>query len=332
MLTTMTNENDIAVDVCAFALPREYCDARRASDPAWKAPANRLLTDMDLRLVANPPMSQEIIACPGAAAAPTVAEADAANAGLKRMVSDDPEMFQGAIAAAPLKDIAQAVHVLRADVAASDLLLGVGLPAVFEGTPISDERFEPLFAAAEQVQRPVWLLAGKNATNSDAAGEGGNAAAKVLAGLVSSGCFQRHPRLLLIVHGALADGPTATAAALAPLGDSLPAGLFLDTAGADAGAIEGAAGVFGAARLLFGTGLPADGVAHESDGPDCDEAVLALARLDAAGLSEGDRHAVRCGNWEALVSCLPIDMPKTRLVDEDEAGDSGSDETGGAGD
>ena len=322
MLTTMTNENDIAVDVCTFALPREYCDARHASDPTWQAPTDKLLTDMDLRLVANPPMSQEIIACPGATGALTAAEADAANMGLKRMVSDDPEIFQGAIAAVPLKDIEHTLHVLRNNVATSDSLLGIGLPAIFEGTPISDEQFEPIFATAEKIQRPIWLLTAESTTTVEA-----------LAGLVFSHCFQRHPRLLLIVHDALTGAPTAAATVLAPLGNSLPAGLFLDTAGAKAGAIADAVGVFGAAHLLFGTGLPKDGVNQGDDGgvdgPDCDEAILALAELDAASVSKEDRHAVRCGNWDALVSCLPVDIPK-RFVDKDEAENGESEGTGGS--
>jgi len=234
-----------------------------------------------------------------------------ANDEMAELVTRHPDRFAGFAAALPLNDVDASLAEM--DRTAKELgALGFQLFSNVNGVPLDDDRFEPLLAAAERLDRAFWLHPTRNATWADYPTEERSdyglwwslgwpyETAAALSRLVYSGRMEAHPRLKVIAHhgggmvphfpSRLAMGPGAR-----QVGTSLPRPpmeyfrrFYADTAlfGA-AHAVRCVLDFFGPDHVLFGTDMPL--------GPPSATANT-IADLESLRLSEADLARVFAGN------------------------------------
>lgn len=277
------------------------------------------LTDLDARWRALEPfddLAQVLVLAvppleevgPPAVAADLARQANDEMAGL---VSRHRDRFAGFAAALPLNDVDASLAEMERSV--SDLgALGFQVFTNVNGLPLDDPRFDPLLAAAERLDRTLWLHPTRSAERADYPTEQRSdyglwwslgwpyETAAALSRLVYSGRMEAHPRLKLIAHhgggmvphfqSRLAMGP-----GIRQVGDRLPRPpleyfrrFHVDTAlfGA-AHAVRCVLEFFGADHVLFGTDMPLGPPSATAD---------TIADLESLGLPESDLAGVFAGN------------------------------------
>jgi aminocarboxymuconate-semialdehyde decarboxylase len=239
-------------------------------------------------------------------------EADAAldrcrlqNSGLARLHADHPERVR-VLGAVPLQDPELAARELER-LMTSDAFAGVEITTSVNGTSLGDDRFEPFWAAAEATgalvfihpttrgialpvldERYLWNLVGNPMETTVAA-----------AHLVLTGTLGRHPELrILLAHGGGAivalSGRLRHGQATVPAAGPEPAvgadaqirrRFLYDSVVHDPQLLRVLVELVGSERVLLGSDYPFDMA-------DADP----VATVRAAGLGDGDEHAVLCGN------------------------------------
>lgn len=139
--------------------------------------------------------------------------ARAVNDELAGLVADHPDRFCGFAASLPLNDVeASLLEMRRACV--EDGALGVLLHTNIGGVPLDDPRFEPLFAAAVELDRAIWLHPTRSPAWPDYPTERESKfgiwwslgwpfeTAAAMTRLVFSGVLERHPGLKILTHHA----------------------------------------------------------------------------------------------------------------------------------
>lgn len=293
MLTVMTNEiemNNITVDTCTFAVPPSTKSLPRV-------PHDDLLTDMDDRLLANPPLTQEIIAFPGMGRLDEslpLRTLKKINNGLKKLVADNPEIFEGAIATLPLGHSEQAEKVLMEEIASSDSLLGGQIPSMYHHDLLSSARFESLFKTASDISRPLWMI------DADA-----DQICEVLLNCIRQDYFVRYPHLIVIAHGVFASDKVLS------LFESIQQNhlthVYCDTALMDPRLLTTVVSTYGADNILFSSHLP---LAHLSASDDpYDMLPHAIRQVKNCVSQDTEVASILSDNWNHLMSHLPVHVP-----------------------
>jgi predicted TIM-barrel fold metal-dependent hydrolase len=203
-----------------------------------------------------------------------------ANDEMAEMVQRYPDRFVGFVCALPLNDTE--ASLLEIERGIKDLgALGAQVFTNMQGVPLDQQRFEPIFARIEELDRTVWLHPTRNATWRDYASETESdyglwwsigwpyETAAALSRLVYSGSMERHPDLKLIAHHGAGMIPHFSARlAMGPgvrqVKDSLPRPpleyfrrFYADTALFGARhAVQCVVEFFGSDHVLFGTDMP----------------------------------------------------------------------------
>jgi aminocarboxymuconate-semialdehyde decarboxylase len=227
------------------------------------------------------------------------------NSGLARLHAGCPDRVR-VLGAVPLQDPELAASELERVMATAGFA-GVEVATSVDGVPLGDARFEPFWSAAERTgalvfihpttrgvalpvlqERYLWNLVGNPMETTVAA-----------AHLVLTGTLARHPNLrILLAHGGgailalsgrLRHGQATVAAAgpaPAVAADAEIRRRFLyDSVVHDPQLLRMLVQVVGSERVLLGSDYPFD--MADSD---------PVGTVRAAGLSEGDEHALLCGN------------------------------------
>ena len=302
----------VSIDVFTHVLPRSYRRAAERTIPnlGERYPFLRqsLLADMDMRLVANPPRSLQIIALPIVSEAEETMGTHAlesANNELAQTVLDHPELFIGAIArlSAKAKDRAWSAHYVSDTIGRSDSIVGVQMLTRENDLPLADPSLEPLFDAIDASRRPVFVHPLAHAR--DMAGcrdQWKKDLEQMLKDLASSNVLTGHPHLLLVLHGGALLGGTA----LASLLDAIPGSqrIAVDTALASSRQIAEAAKALGAGRVLFSSEAP-----FAADGQDpLDAEFTAMKAVRDAGLSDQEADAILGGTIQSIRRHLPVNV------------------------
>jgi len=208
--------------------------------------------------------------------------ADVAIAFCRRANDDLAEMIAGCdrligLATVPMQAPDEAAAELRRTVTELDFR-GVQIGTTIGGTPLDDERFEPFFKAAEELDVPVMIhpaYAGRPSPFTEYYLKNliGNPLATVIASsrLIFSGFLDRHPRLkLVLVHaggfmpyqiGRLDHGYNVRAEARKRIGQ-LPSSylrrFYYDTISHATAPLRFLADLVGSDRVVFGTDIPFD--------------------------------------------------------------------------
>ncbi len=227
------------------------------------------------------------------------------NAGLLRLHQAQPERVH-VLGAVPLQTPERAAAELR-DVMAMPGFAGVEIPASVGGEPLGDPRFEPFWAAAEELDALVFVHPTTRAFREPVFDDHylwnlvGNPFETTLAAahLVLSGTMARHPGLrVLLAHGggaALAlrgrlrhaqRTVAAAGAADAPAADTQIRERFLfDSVTHDPQVLADLVAAVGAERVLLGSDYPFDMADRDPVGT-----------VRAAGLSSEEQQALLSGN------------------------------------
>jgi aminocarboxymuconate-semialdehyde decarboxylase len=199
------------------------------------------------------------------------------NEGLSRMVEAHPDRV-AAVGAVPMQDPELAARELRA-LMASGVLCGIEVTASVRGTYLGDDRFEPVWRAAEETGALVFVHPTTAAFEQPVFGEYylwnavGNPVEITVAAahLVMSGTLERHPDLRIVLShggGAIAalrgrlrhayDVVTAAGSRLTgPMEESLRR-LYVDTVVHDRDVLAALVGFVGPERVLLGSDHPFD--------------------------------------------------------------------------
>jgi aminocarboxymuconate-semialdehyde decarboxylase len=243
--------------------------------------------------------------------------ARAVNDELAELVRDHRDRLVGFAAELPLDDVDAAITELQRAVRELGAL-GFQLHTHVQGRPLDHPGFEPLFAAAEELDCMIWLHPARSPIWPDYLTESESRygiwwslgwpyeTAAAMARLVYSGVMERHPRLKILTHhggGMLPHfaGRLDTIQAddqieaFERMGNPMPyfKRFYADTAffGA-AHALRSSVEFFGADHVLFGSDMPLGG-------PDVIPATLADVRTLA--LAEADEAKILAGNAQRLL-------------------------------
>jgi uncharacterized protein len=245
--------------------------------------------------------------------------ARAANDELADLVARHPDRFAGFTAALPMSDPQAAAAEL--DRAMSQLgAVGGQLHTNVGGAPLDEPRFEVIFDVVTSSGGALWLHPTRSPIWSDYPAEPASRygiwwslgwpyeTSVAMARLVYSGCFDRHPGLIVITHHAGAMVPHFAGRLASPIADpdrdAIVGGLkdepieyfrrfYADTAMFGAShAVRCAVEFFGAGHVLFGTDMPLGGPNVVAN---------TIADIDSLGLPEADQAAIFAGNARRLL-------------------------------
>ena len=300
----------ISVDSFTHFYPRSY---RRAAERVLPNlggthPFLResLLTDLDMRLVANPPRSVQIISLP------VIEEAEetmgthtfeAANDELAQAVLDHPELFLGAVARLDMHDPAWSARYVTDTIARSDSLVGIQMLPRETGLPLTGDSFGPLFAAIDDSRRPVIVHPRSHARNmADCRDTWAQDLARFLKDLEGSALLSDHPHLRLILHGGSLLTPETLTDAISQIDGARR--IFVDTALADATQIAAVADVIGPDHVLFSSEAP-----FAADGQDpLDMEAAAMQAVRDANLGGKATQDVLGGTVSVMRRTLPVNV------------------------
>ena len=130
---------------------------------------------------------------------------------MAEMVCRHPDRLPGFVAALPFHDMESTLEELKR---AMDTLgaRGIQIYTNVNGRPLDDPQFEPIFAAMEKYDLPIWLHPARTAAMKDYASEQLSRlemwwcfgwpyeTSVAMSRLVLSGVFDRHPKLKIITH------------------------------------------------------------------------------------------------------------------------------------
>jgi aminocarboxymuconate-semialdehyde decarboxylase len=263
------------------------------------------------------------------------------NEELAEIAARHPDHFAGHVAATAITDpdaaTQEAIRCVR-DLGA----LGVQLEADAVNFPLHEDRYEPLFAAMEELGAAVWLHPCRTPGRPGFAPSTGSFLLFVAFGwpfdttitisqLIFAGLYDRHPHLKLIAHhgGGLIPHLSGRIEMMAPLAGLDPSGslrealdrlertpsdyykmLYVDTAmfGGEHG-MRPLVDFFGPDRVLFGTDTPFDAQAGSYFIP------RTAADIERTIDSRADRDAIFEGNSRRIVGIEPagVRAPTRRL-------------------
>jgi aminocarboxymuconate-semialdehyde decarboxylase len=333
------------LDAYCHVMPRDYADkvAALGDTPAATNLRKRIagipaMVDLDLRFRQMDEFGdyRQIISIPAPPAEdlgpPEVARefARLGNEGLAGLVHDHPDRFAGFVAVLPMNDPEGAVAEL--DYASSELgAVGGQIYTHVNGHPMDEERFEPVYARAAELDRPLWVHPSRGPTWADYPTEKRSKfeiwwvfgweydTAAFMARMVFSGVLERHPDLKFLIHHGGSMVPHF-AGRVGPGWDQLGARtpddqredvegyplskrpidyfrmFYVDTAlfGAPH-AIRCSLEFFGVEHTLFASDSPFD----PEKGPGYIRATI--SDLDGLGLGDADREAIYEGNARRLL-------------------------------
>jgi predicted TIM-barrel fold metal-dependent hydrolase len=212
------------IDISAHILPKRYFDAVVATAPSGFYMRKRVsgipvLTDLDARFrvmdqfedyaqvlsLALPPI--EAVAPPGKSAD----LARMANEELAAIVGEHPDRFVTAVAGLPLNDVEATLRELEHAVRRLGLR-GVQLFTHINGKPLDAPEFSPIFAAAAELDVPIWLHPARGVTPPDYSSEKKSLyeiwhvfgwpfdTTIAMTRMIFGGLFDRYPGLKVITH------------------------------------------------------------------------------------------------------------------------------------
>jgi aminocarboxymuconate-semialdehyde decarboxylase len=267
-----------------------------------------------------------------ALSAPTLAEVVRRNnEELAEIATRRPDRFAGHVAATPINDPDAATE--EAIRCVGDLgALGVQLEADAVNFPLHEDRYEPLFAAMEELGAAVWLHPCRTPGRPGFAPSTASFLLFLVFGwtfdttitisqLIFSGIYDRHPNLKLIAHhgGGLIPHFSGRIEMMPPLAGLDPSGtlrealdhlqrnpsdyykmLYVDTAmfGSEHG-IRCVVDFFGSDRVLFGTDAPFDAQAGSYFIP------RTTADIEGAIDNRADRDAIFENNARRILRIEP---------------------------
>jgi aminocarboxymuconate-semialdehyde decarboxylase len=341
------------IDIWTHVLSPTYMNQLEREDSQGRGPfllAQRAIHDIDFRLSVIDaygdyrqiltPMPAPLVLDAEALSAPSLVEVVRRNnEELAEIAARHPDRFAGHVAATAITDpdaaTAEAIRCVR-DLGA----LGVQLEADAANFPLHEDRYEPLFAAMEELGATVWLHPCRTPGRPGSAPGTGSYLLFTAFGwtfdttitisqLIFSGLYDRHPNLKLIAHhgGGLIPHYSGRIEMMPLLTGLDPAGslrealdrlqrkpsdyykmLYVDTAmfGSEHG-VRCTVDFFGPDRVLFGTDTPFDAQAGSYFIPRTTQDV------EGAIDSSADRTAIFEGNARRI---LRIDPTGDTLADQ----------------
>ncbi|MBZ5697280.1 MAG: amidohydrolase [Acidobacteriia bacterium] len=133
------------------------------------------------------------------------------NDAMADMVRRHPDRFPAFVAALPLHDMDSNLEELKRAIETLGAC-GIQIFTNVNGRPLDNPQFEPLFAAMEQHDLPIWLHPARTAAMTDYPAEQQSRfemwwcfgwpyeTSVAMSRLVLSGLFDRHPKLKIITH------------------------------------------------------------------------------------------------------------------------------------
>ncbi|KRN99122.1 amidohydrolase family protein [Companilactobacillus kimchiensis] len=202
------------LDVFAHVLPAELLNKMQqqvpnivAQNPFVQIPS---LTDMAIRHQNFPTDVKQIISnvnlnpedyFDGPVAAELCYQA---NDEMLKMVADNNDIFENAVAMVPMNNIDQALEIITKQVAADNKFVGIQLFTRALGKSIADPDFEAVFAKMSELNLPIWLHpvfdARKPDNNITFSWE--YELTQAMYQIVKAGYFEKYPNLKIIVHHA----------------------------------------------------------------------------------------------------------------------------------
>jgi aminocarboxymuconate-semialdehyde decarboxylase len=134
-----------------------------------------------------------------------------ANDAMAEMVARHPDRLPGFVAALPFHDVESAAAEMKRAVETLGAR-GIQIYTNVKGRPLDEPQFEPIFAAMEKYDLPIWLHPARTASMADYASEKLSRlemwwcfgwpyeTSVAMSRLVLSGVFDRHPNLKIITH------------------------------------------------------------------------------------------------------------------------------------
>jgi aminocarboxymuconate-semialdehyde decarboxylase len=341
----MAKEQTMKIDIWTHVLTQAYVshldrEGRRGRGSFFLA--QRAIHDIDFRLSAIDqyddyrqiitPMPAPLVFDLEALPAPALAEVVRRNnEELAEIAARHQDRFVGHVAATPITDADAATEEAIRSV--RDLgALGVQLEADAVNFPLHEDRYEPLFAAMEELGAAVWLHPCRTPERPGFAPSTGPFllffafgwtfdTTITISHLIFSGLYDRHPNLKLIAHhgGGLIPHFSGRIEMLPRLAGLDPSGslregldrlqltpsdyykmLYVDTAmfGSEHG-VRCAVDFFGADRALFGTDTPFDAQGGSYFIP------RTTADVEGAVDSKSDRDAIFEGNAHRILGIEP---------------------------
>lgn len=311
------------IDVFTHVLPRAYERAleRSQANLGARHPSVRenLLTDMDMRLVANPPRSLQIVG--SVIFDEQIREkyraevAQAANRELSQLVLDHPELFEGAIAHLPLNDLEFSCHYLADTIARSDTLVGIQMLTHEDGRNFADEQNSALFSMLNEVRRPVWLHPVAEHSSPHFLESAKQQLLATVRDLMDLRWAASYPRVRVILHGGVAalfaQGEVSAEATRLTAQQNF----VVDTAWANSLEITTAVKTLGAGRVLFSSDSP---FATETGVESLDVAQHALEQVKSAQIDEQEKQLVLSGSWEHMRARIPVNVLSEQDLYEEE--------------
>jgi aminocarboxymuconate-semialdehyde decarboxylase len=134
-----------------------------------------------------------------------------ANDSMAEMVARHPDRLPGFVAALPFHDVESAAAEMKRAVETLGAR-GIQIYTNVKGLPLDDQQFEPIFAAMEKYDLPIWLHPARTTSMADYTSEKVSRlemwwcfgwpyeTSVAMSRLVLSGVFDRHPKLKIITH------------------------------------------------------------------------------------------------------------------------------------
>jgi uncharacterized protein len=134
-----------------------------------------------------------------------------ANDAMAEMVTRHPSRLPGFVAALPFHDVESAAVEMERAVETLGAR-GIQIYTNVKGQPLDDARFDPIYAAMEKYDLPIWLHPARTASMPDYSSEKLSRlemwwcfgwpyeTSVAMSRLVLSGVFDRHPKLKIITH------------------------------------------------------------------------------------------------------------------------------------
>jgi predicted TIM-barrel fold metal-dependent hydrolase len=247
-----------------------------------------------------------------------------ANDAMAEMVHRHPDRLPAFVAALPFHDMGATLEELKRAIETLGAR-GIQIYTNVKGAPLDDPQFEPIFAAMEKYDLPIWLHPARTAAMKDYASEQVSRlemwwlfgwpyeTSVAMSRLALSGLFDRHPKIKIITHhlggmipyfdkriedGMMQLGTRTQTEDYSGLLDSLKRPLidyfhmfYADTAlFGDSCGLACGLNFFGAGNVVFATDAPFAPVAKTRDG---------VARLN---LEKTQLDAIHHGNAERLLN------------------------------
>ncbi|MFZ2185463.1 MAG: amidohydrolase family protein [Streptococcus parauberis] len=191
-----------------------------------------------------------------------IALVQSANQELVTLVSEQTDIYAGAVAMLALNNISGSVKIIKEEVARNPFLLGIQLFTRHLGKSLAHPDFKPIFQICAELDIPIWLhpVFDTRKPDNNIIFSWEYEQTQAMFQVVEAGYFQEFPELKIIVHHAGAMAPYFAERINHILSEQLANDFkkfYVDTALlGNPKALELAVANFGADHLLFGTDAP----------------------------------------------------------------------------